>query len=293
MGISTIALFGNTTDRSDNSDNLLNSIVNSKVNQVIKESPATTEDDKVKNHIDFSLITQEDIYNKMLNTVDYFESVSGSYEYINKQVGTKPLIAEYKVRLKNNPASYERIVDINNAVREAIGDSTNTYEFDKEYNTYQVRTSNFNAASSAITNPKDRIKVNSNGEKVYYYRIDVTNTSMVRASIFPQEMAFGFLSDFSTWKIDGVEKYLDYSAVLVTGRLSGDYAKKLNVYDYKLWIEPSTGILLKWEGFDTNNNISRSLITTKFKLNADEKIKQISEVDLSKYTKIEDPFLKK
>lgn len=51
------------------------------------------------------------------------------------------------------------------------------------------------------------------------------------------------------------------------GTLSGDYARKLNAHSFQLFVDEETGVLLQYENYDENGNLTDQLKTNRIRVN--------------------------
>lgn len=217
-------------------------------------------------------INKDFVYEKMLNTIDNFSSVVGTFNYYNYYMDNGYNV-DYTVRLSGNPSSYQKITFSDGEIQETLcNGETIVFTDTKDLSQKTLRA--VNAEKDGINDlaktkkSKERIEVDSEGIKTYYYRQDLTNTTLAKQSILPQELTFAYLSDFNDWNIENIEDYNDVKAVIISGSLSDvNYSNKLNVKDFKLWIEPTTGILLKYEGYSNNGDLTEELKTDNLIIN--------------------------
>lgn len=233
-------------------------------------------------------ITQDYIYDRMLNTMDFYGVLQGKFR-ITQFYGGVDYEVEYCVDGVDNQ-SFERMTDYggNNARSgEALPEhETVSYYDGKTYQeaiiTYDgsgkrsmpekeiIHTSNEDAEERknldfvALVKPSSRVQTDSEGINTYYYRQSPNALGFSRASLEPQELTIGYLRDFSTWEITGQETLLDRSCSVIQGTLSGDYSEKLHTANFTLWVDNETGILLKLEGYDDSGELAETLTTTEF-----------------------------
>lgn len=203
------------------------------------------------------------LYDKMLNTVDYFETIQGEFE-MKLMTDESSINVQYSVDL---PAKY--------AVETAKGDNVDiqTVTTEKENVLYNhLEKCFFEVRQIEQEDPvvdmtaEERVQ-EQDGEKVWYYRPDPTGFAYAKELIFPQERTFGYLYDFSLWNITGEEDINERICWRVEGILTGDYSQKLNVASYVFWIDKETGCLLKYEGYDKNSQLSEYLTSKAVKYN--------------------------
>lgn len=217
-------------------------------------------------------LSQESIHTKMLNSIDYFKSVQGTFVYKSKPANFKYSV-DYKVQTRNGNRSNVKIKDsvqeINSVydgqtLVESFSEQESYQEFKMDENAIEVQAESEKADKSI----KSRYDKSEKNEKVYNYRTDPTYMSAASVSVFPQEIALGFLEDYSKWEISGDIKYLGQNAVIINGTFNDYYAEKHQAETFKLWVDKNRGILLKLEEYGKDNEVMTSLVTTKFKVDS-------------------------
>ena len=217
------------------------------------------------------------ILGKMLNTVDYFDSAKGKYETINAEAGI-PINYTYEVDLNstglfgyeinetdNTGICFERTYELGEEgfielIGYGIGDGDAVYPLDGVWSFIRNR----KPVSQQPQDPHERFYLEEDGTPYWEYTIGM---DIARPCLMPQEMAFGYLSDYDNWEIFGEEKFLGYDCIKIKGQLKGNYSKKLNVVNFEMWIEKSTGILLNYTGYSPDGNVYDYIKTTEFELN--------------------------
>lgn len=237
-------------------------------------------------------ITQDYIYDRMLNTMDYYGILQGKFRTTQFYSGVDYEV-EYFVDGEDNQ-SFERMIDYggNNA---RSGEALPEHEMVSYYDgkTYQeaiityddsgkrsmpekeiIHTSNEDAEERknldfvALVKPSSRVQTDSDGINTYYYRQSPNALGFSRASLEPQELTIGYLRDFSTWEISRQETLLDRSCSVIQGTLSGDYSEKLHTTDFTLWVDNETGVLLQLEGYSADGELSETLTTSEFQVDS-------------------------
>ena len=204
-------------------------------------------------------LTKQNIFNKMLNSVDYYQSVYGSFEVSNAAFGDQTV--SYQAGLEDK-VSYQKI-EGTGIDQEQYYQNNEQIKYDNKARTYRV-----SAVAEFVEEPQlrsgARITENEDGTKNYFYRGDVTHTGFASSmSLLPQEMAFGFLEDFSLWEITGTETYLGREAVRIEGLTEEAYGDKLSVESFVFLVDRATGILLRYDGYDQDGALTDSMHTTQ------------------------------
>lgn len=222
---------------------------------------------------------KEEIWHKMLNSIDYYNTVSGKMIY--SDCPGEDVYVEYQTNL-NESNAYTKVQEINvfdssaavmssdfsaytNANTFAVEVFTNgtslTMLDNIDKTAVNEKNSVFTRENAEELKDDERVVIEEDGTPGYYYRCDVTNTFLANASLFPQEMTFGFLTDFDLWDIDKVEPYVGRECYVISGVSSEDYGNKIGVKNFQMYVDCATGVLLKYVGYDEDENIHAYLAT--------------------------------
>lgn len=226
--------------------------------------------------------TKELIHNRMINTIDNFKTATGSFTYMSKVSGAN-FTVDYDIRNNQSPASYKKITD--NRSKSVIvqrNDGKAQVELDENKKEYVKYNLNVVDDEKEVKSFNSRFIKNEKGEKVIKYRHDPTHMGVAGNSIFPQELGFSFLNNYSLWKISEQVNFLDLNAFVIEGTLDEYMGAKLGADKFKLLVHESSGILLKAEVFNSSNKEVVLLINT-------HNIKINGGVDNSKLSSKEPP----
>ncbi|GAE48197.1 hypothetical protein JCM21738_5282 [Mesobacillus boroniphilus JCM 21738] len=113
---------------------------------------------------------------------------------------------------------------------------------------------------------KDRLIV-MNGETSFIRKADPAHMGVAATSLLPQDFAGGFMEDPANWNIVGNEEVAGVQTVVIEGTLDEYYSSKYNGGNFKLNVDPNTGILLQMEVRDKAGELKRSLKTSSIKIN--------------------------
>lgn len=238
-------------------------------------------------------LNQDKIHSKMLNSIDNFKSAQGTFVYKSKAAGFNHSV-DYKIQTRNGNRSNVKIKDSVQEINTVYDGQTlvqtfpekESYEelkIDEKVTEEQVKS---DKADKSIESRYDHSK----NEKVYNYRTDPTYMSAASVSLFPQEIAVGFLEDYSKWEISGHMKYLGQNAVIISGTFNEYYAEKHQADTFKLWVDENRGIILKLEEYGKDNEVMTSLETTKFKADSSFHSSDFKANVPAKYKKKKSPF---
>ena len=189
-----------------------------------------------------------DIYNKMLNTIDYINKVSIVAK--TNMLGMEESELEFNVDIDSG-VSYQAVTEGKTLVSETYSDieagmvSVNNAERSYTENYLPVYT----REDTPYIALSDRIETGEDGIPVYTYRRNITNCPLASYCLVPQEITFSYLKDFDMWEIaDASEEYLGRACVMITGKPSAYIETKHGIDSFEMIVDKDTGIMLNFEG---------------------------------------------
>lgn len=251
--------------------------------------------------------TKQDYYHKMLNAIDYYNTVSGSFKtnYLGGDNADETVVS-YQVDMIHNLsqetvkgpyndsevyASNNRLVYVNHS---DMSVTTSNQIFTKAdelagYNNYVMQTQNdvekAKTEFNKIFDDDNRVTVDENGDTHYLNRLNSTNLCISASySLLPQGLTFGYLSNQDMWEVSGDAEYLGRDAAVIKGT-AGDYGKKFNTATFEMIIDKETGILLELQGYDENGNPSEYIKTTEISFEQPD-VKTYSPSDYENYEEL-------
>lgn len=198
----------------------------------------------------FTPKTKEDYLFKILNSVDYYNTVSGNIE-TNTLNGYASTI-EYAVDMSENIA-YEHTVEEETFDEEVFVSNGLIRTIDK-MNDNQERIGKAYSKNDDTKNytPENLRPLNS-------YRQNPTNVHYAATtSLFPQEFAYCFLYDTDNWEIKGNTKYEGRTCAVIEGKVTSDKQLYNNMgTSFSMLVDIESGILMKYEFFDYSGEITQ------------------------------------
>ena len=205
---------------------------------------------------------QEEIFYKMLNSVDCYDTAKGSFlTVLGEEVETKIEFISDLNEMIGYESVQNRMTDTELYVAKGI-----RQQFDHKEKTYIEDTDVITEETEIPTN-EERIIEESDGSKTYNYREKISNLANADMVLAPQEITFSFLGGFSLWKIVGQEQYLDRKCVKIKGTTEAYYREKLDVVKFNFWVDAETGFLLKYEGYNEKNELTDYIKTEEITIN--------------------------
>ena len=249
------------------------------------------------NSVSNTAANKEYIYDRMLNTIDFYDTLQGSFEF-SQAFSNLNYTATYCVRSGEDRKSFESILYEPDSASLLSGEAASeaepkkitayfdgqtktekevavnvltrgTEETEKVLRTAQIDVEEKEACDFvSLIRAGSRVTTDEEGINTYYYRENLNGLGYCRESIDPQELAIGYLRNFDTWDITGEEVVAGRNCLVLEGELSGFYSEKRHTAEFKLWVDRETGILMKSEHYDADGNLSESLTTTSITVNA-------------------------
>lgn len=225
---------------------------------------------------------KENIYNSMLNSVDFYDAVKGSFTTTFIRAG-EDVTVDYQVDIPAQVACESIKGSMEDVKLICLDETMHTYDANRKSYTQGYYASQLDLSSRASKLDSnaclphaqkavffdgekmiyDRVVDCEDGERGYYYRPDITNTAFANTSIFPQSLGMALLTDMDNWDISGVEKYLGRQAVVIKGVVTDEsYAQKISTDTFTLYVDMETGVLLDFKGYSESGELTQS-ITTK------------------------------
>lgn len=247
--------------------------------------------------------TKDDIYHIMLNSIDYYDKVSGAVYFPSDNTCNK---IEFQTILSESKAfshhtqynadmsksisvdAVDSMADTNDVIYDTemyCDGESSCISIDNTEKTYASDPGYVITLDSVLDIPDDeRITIESDGNPCYNLRTNPTNVPEASISLFPQEMTFGFLKNNELWDIEGIEKYDGKECYHITGKTEEEYGNKLNVSEFDFMVDVNTGVLLQYIGYDEYGNISDYMYTDDISFEESAKnVKEFSENLITSY----------
>lgn len=226
-------------------------------------------------------MTKEEILTKMLNTIDHFETAKGSFEEYTQN--TKRTV-EYELDMGEEKGGWGKGTSIyNNEVNSRIYfyDKNNFWTIDE--NTQSLREAGYSYPSTCCALTLDEaFTKDASG-------IDMTMTrdrppiGLAQNSLFPYEIASNYTRDLDKWGIEKQnEELVGHNTLVLSGELDSYASDKTKSKTFRFWVDKDTGILLKYETYNSSGEVIHYLHPKKLVIN--QKVNpEKHKPDLSKY----------
>ncbi|MGE8203518.1 hypothetical protein ACQKP0_03060 [Heyndrickxia sp. NPDC080065] len=208
----------------------------------------------------YAEMTKEAIFNKMLNSLDYFKTVSGIFKSasIDRNGKESGGIVEYQLINQKQLSGYSKIGSV-------FGDphaSSTRDIYISENKRWEIKDQNYKERHFQY--PTSSEKTTYTIERGSYHfitsRRDIPPIGAPQTSLFPYMYTVNYLSDFKDWEIAKQnEILLGHNTVILKGEIEHS--------SFRFWIDKDTGILLKYEIFDRNGKLESYLHPIEMKIN--------------------------
>ena len=226
------------------------------VEMTTAEPTETVSDDKANEPTELVL--------KMLNSIDYYNKVSG--RLVEKGNGNTFNDVEFEVDLTTARSyshirqcwsdSHESVINGNISSAELIKDENETYDFIRYSDGNSVYTYNLSSKKKEYISPAvkrtesekipdDERREGSSKNLWWKWRTDPLNCEYASHSLFPQLIVSISLEDQDKWQIVGSQTYIGRECTAVSGK-DGSFTAL---------IDTQTGVLLKYVETDSNGEI--------------------------------------
>lgn len=188
--------------------------------------------------------TQQEIFDKMVNAVEYYSYAKGKMVYAIPNVWN----VEFETDLETGTA-FEKTVG------EGLLSTVTAKNGVITIVTNGVTHTSYSARTKSDPTQRAHMGKRLDGENEYFMRADPTNTQTARNCLLPQEITFNFLGDRDCWEVKEITTYLDRTVWYIEGRLGVVPNDKLGADDFVMYVDCATGILLKYEVLDKQGNV--------------------------------------
>ncbi|RBP84462.1 MucB/RseB family protein [Cytobacillus firmus] len=211
-------------------------------------------------------MTKEEILTKMLNSVDYFETAKGEFK-INYADTLGETLIEYELSLNHKAGGYSKETYITDGAKKVTilyyKDGTR-WEIDENSGSYGEGKypKEIQGNQSETLKIEDAFSVDSEGINVTNYR-ERPHIGQAASSLFPYEIASNYTRDLNSWDIEKQnEELLGHNTLVIKGEVD-----RRKFQSFRLWVDKDTGILVKYETYNSEGKIVDYLYPTKLEIN--------------------------
>ncbi|MCM3364992.1 hypothetical protein ACTQ5K_22890 [Niallia sp. Sow4_A1] len=220
-------------------DNTLNEDHIRSVNNYIYTPPIQEEN--------YEELNKEEILTKMLNSIDYFDTASGTFELY---------YANSKTKIN---------VDFSLSIREKSGGAINSkINVDGETRTIKSSYKDLYIASKPLS-IKEYFNTDVNGEDVTESRW-FPPIEEAANSLFPYDIASNYTRNLDDWEIESQnEPILGHNSLVIFGEMNN--VEKSKATNFRFWVDKDSGILIKYETYNKSGDIIDYLHPSKLEVN--------------------------
>ncbi|MBP5431404.1 hypothetical protein [Ruminococcus sp.] len=229
--------------------------------------------------VDYHDATKEDIFYMMLNTIFYYDKVSGTVMFQTDNPDVL-YVDEFQCSLSDAQSyscmSQRRIEDKNKIEVSSLSeplyeniiycngiDRIDVFPMEKTY-------SAFNGGAVTLANVirmpnENRLCIDDDGEHIFNMLTTPTNVFSASMCIQPQEITVGYLNNFDLWDVVDVITIDGRSYYIIHGEAEESYGARFGVSNFTFTVDTQTGVIVKFEGCDVDGNINQFMYTENLK----------------------------
>ena len=206
---------------------------------------------------------QEEVYYKMLNSMDYFTTARVSFTEVlpgfdeelayTLETNLDTSIAHQTLTSSDDP----------DFSQETYADGTTVWEYDNQ----AKRVSSAGGVEKRRTLEEEwpgiteRYSIDENGDPNYCYRGNPANVSGAGECLLPQAWAFGFLPEKDLWVIEGSLEYCGRQCYDIVGTVRDSYAAQIGAGQFRMYVDQETGILLMLDAWNDQGSACSVTVT--------------------------------
>ena len=206
---------------------------------------------------------QEEVYYKMLNSMDYFTTARVSFTEVlpgfdeelayTIETNLDTSIAHQTLTRSNDP----------DFSQETYADGATVWEYDNQ----AKRGSSSGGVEKRRTLEEEwpgiteRYYIDENGDPNYCYRGNPTNVSGAGECLLPQTWAFGLLPEKDLWVIEGSLEYCGRTCYDIVGTVRDSYAAQIGADQFRMYVDRETGILLMLDAWNDQGSACSVTVT--------------------------------
>ena len=206
---------------------------------------------------------QEEVYYKMLNSMDYFTTARVSFTEVlpgfdeelayTIETNLDTSIAHQTLTRSDDP----------DFSQETYADGTTVWEYDNQAKRFSSageveKRRTLEEEWPGIT---ERYYIDENGDPNYCYRGNPTNVSGAGECLLPQTWAFGLLPEKDLWVIEGSLEYCGRQCYDIVGTVRDSYAAQIGAGQFRMYVDQETGILLMLDAWNDQGSACSVTVT--------------------------------
>lgn len=240
-------------------------------------------------------MTRKEVLEKLLNTVDYFETASGELELLTTYRDGRSFVTttEFKLSNKRDFGGYdkttEKLPDGGESINETIYNDKKIWRKESAGKTYSACDYQPVTSQETFTTPEEAFSVDENhlfkpDTKLRERPLPYSRSGL---SLFPYEMTVRNLRDEHLWEIEKQnEEVAGHNTIVLFGEFD-EKNKELTKNDtFRFWVDKDTGILVKYEMYDSEGVVQDYLHPIRLDLNVPVDPEEL-EPDLDGYNRMD------
>ncbi|AMO85356.1 hypothetical protein B857_03833 [Solibacillus isronensis B3W22] len=227
-------------------------------------------------------MSKEDVVSKLLNTVDYFYTATGKFEEysINDDDSESKSVIEYKLSIKNVIGGYQKSTSQFDEELMGYGEMINEFIYNEEKRwhkesvnkTYFVHDYQSKPTRDPIT-PEEAFNLEL--KDIYSDKANFRESPEIAPggmSLFPYEITASYLRNTELWEIEKQnEELLGHNTIVLYGKMDEQvinrFKMKRTTDTFRFWVDKDTGILVKYETYDTDGQLTGYLHPESLEVN--------------------------
>jgi outer membrane lipoprotein-sorting protein len=209
----------------------------------------------------YTEVTKEEILKKMFKTAQYFDTAKGEF-HLHYAGGGNPM---------NVTVQYELSIKQNGGYSREFNDETsniNYYQNDKlwrviEQEKYYISHTNPGSIIANSEENKKFIDIGQYGEVTVISNPVTPPVGVAKESLFPFEMMGNYIDNINDITIEKQnQELLGHNTIVMKVKI-----KNRSIKNMRFWVDKDTGILVKYETYNSAGDIVDYLSPTKLKIN--------------------------
>lgn len=207
-------------------------------------------------------MTKEEILTKMINTVDYFETARGEYK-IHYGISPGYQVVEYAISLNHEPGGYGKITLDTGVISSQLFYKDRTlWLLNESSKTYKSQLMEWSQQRGTTLTLDQAFSTADDGKPLTNYR-ERPPLSTANETLFPYDIASNYTRDLSKWEIEKQnEELLGHNTLVIKGNKNQKHSQS-----FRFWVDKNTGILVKYETYNSAGDIVDYLHPTKLEIN--------------------------
>ncbi|WP_043933827.1 hypothetical protein [Bacillus sp. EB01] len=233
-----------------------------------------------KSEENYDAMEKEDVLNKLLNTVDNFQTASGKYEIFDRYYdeSTSQRIVEFKTSLSDPIGGYEKALNLpDKKVKGAKLTTNELFYNDQKIWSLNDDSKTYSSNDYAIEPKREVVKPEDVFSIPIYKLYDSSDKFRERPPsgssgllLFPYEMTVKYLRFTDQWKIEKQnEELFGHNTIVLHGSVDKSVVNRVqpNESSFRFWVDKDTGILVQYEIYNDKGEVISYLRSETLEVN--------------------------